>query len=97
MTFLPPNLDKVVIREVGISLALLNAEVSQRMSFRDLYESKTQKSYKLKLITKNSKIFLMETSCEITLSERVIKFIENFQALLGSTIFSERIITVNFQ
>lgn len=39
----------------------------------------------------------METSCEITLSERVIKFIENFQALLGSTIFSGKIITVNFQ
>lgn len=39
----------------------------------------------------------METSCEIALSERVIKFIENFQALLGSAIFRERIIAINFQ
>lgn len=42
MTFVPPNLDKVLIREVGISLALLDAEVAQRMSFRDLYELKSQ-------------------------------------------------------
>lgn len=42
MTLVPPNLDKVVIREVGISLALLDAEVAQRMSLRDLYELKSQ-------------------------------------------------------
>lgn len=31
MTLVPPNLDKVVVREVGITLALLDAEVAQIM------------------------------------------------------------------